>query len=392
MTNPRLASIVINNCNYGRFVGAAIDSALAQTWPRVEVIVVDDGSSDDSQQIIRGYGDRIVPIFKVNGGQASAVNTGVVAARGDVIVILDADDVLLPSALSQAVPLFEDPTVSHVHWPMWQIDAAGQRNGKQFPSSPLPHGDLHDAVIADGPDVFFSPPCSGNAWSRRFVRQVMPMPEDGLFRRHAEMYLVTLSPIFGTVCRLPEPQSCYRIHGGNDWVTKSQAERDQRARTLYGERCQVLQRALTGLGIAADPQRWMHGSWWGRVDRFLAELARVVPLGEALTLIDQDQLRNDLQNDWRARPFPEREGQYWGPPADDTEALAELDRHRRHGSRYLAVAWPAFWWLRHYHDLRERLLNECQCLLESDVLIVFDMAEPRAAAQRTSQPASAVAS
>jgi glycosyltransferase involved in cell wall biosynthesis len=392
VTERRLASVVINNYNYGRFVGAAIDSALAQTWPHVEVIVVDDGSSDDSKQIIRGYGDRIVSIFKVNGGQASAVNTGIAAARGDVIVILDSDDVLLPEALSQVVPLFDDPTISHVHWPMWEIDANGDRNGKQFPALPLPQGDLRDAVIAGGPDVVFSPPCSGNAWSGRFVRQVMPMPQEGLFRRHAEMFLVTLSPIFGTVRRLPDPQSCYRIHGGNDWVTKSQAERDQRARRLYGERCQVLRRALAKLGITADLQRWMHGSWWGRVDRFRAELTRVVPLGEPLTLIDQDQLRSDVQDDWRVRAFPEHDGEYWGPPADDTEALAELERHRRRGSRYLAVAWPAFWWLQHYRRLSEHLSSECQCLLGSDVLIVFDMGQPRAAAQHMSQPASAAAS
>src|SRR5258708_4113332 len=134
MSDMKLASIVIVNYNYGRFVGAAIDSALAQTWPHVEVIVVDDGSTDDSRQILRGYGERIRPIFKSNGGQASAANAGFAAASGDVIILLDADDVLLPDALSQIVPQFDaDERVSHVHWPMWEIDAAGNRNGKQFP-------------------------------------------------------------------------------------------------------------------------------------------------------------------------------------------------------------------------------------------------------------------
>jgi glycosyltransferase involved in cell wall biosynthesis len=391
MTDARGASIVIVNYNYGRFVGAAIDSALAQTWPRVEVIVVDDGSTDNSREILSGYGDRIRTIFKFNGGQASAANVGFAAATGDVIILLDADDVLLPEALSQMMPQFNDPRVSHVHAPMWEIDAAGNRNGKQYPPQPLPHGDLRDAVIAGGPDVFFSPPCSGNAWSGAFVRRVMPMPEDGLFRRHAEMYLVTLSTIFGIVRRLPTPQSCYRIHGGNDWITKSQAERDNRARTLYGERCQVLQRCLAGLGINADPQQWMHNSWWGRIDRLRAELSRVVPGGEQLTLIDQDEVRNDLKDDWSVRSFPEHDGEYWGPPADDAEALAELERHRREGAHYLAVAWPAFWWLLHYSGLREHLSDKCQRLVDSDVLIVFDLAEQREAS-RASQPLSTSAS
>jgi glycosyltransferase involved in cell wall biosynthesis len=392
MNDPRTASIVIVNYNYGRFVGAAIDSALAQTWPRVEVIVVDDGSTDDSRQIINGYGDRVRPIFKSNGGQASAANAGFAAATGDVIILLDADDVLLPDALSQIVPQFAaDERVGHVHWPMWVIDADGNRSGKQFPTQSLPHGELRDAVIAGGPDVFFSPPCSGNAWRGALVRRVMPIPPDGMFRRHAEMYLVTLSPLFGVVRRLPTPQSCYRIHGGNDWASKSQAERDRRARTLYSERCQVLQRFLAGRGIDVDPQRWMHGSWWGRVDRLRADLARVVPRGERLTLIDQDELRNDLQDDWRVRPFPEHDGQYWGPPADDGQALAELDRHRRDGARYLAVAWPAFWWLQHYGGLRECLSVQCQRVKDNDVLIVFDLGE-RQVAPHASQPVSAAAS
>ena len=119
MNTAPLASVVIVNYNYARFLGAAIDSGLAQSWPNVEVIVVDDGSTDDSRRIINTYGSRIHPIFKSNGGQASAANVGFAAAAGDVVILLDADDALLSDALSHVVPLFDDPTVSHVHWPMW---------------------------------------------------------------------------------------------------------------------------------------------------------------------------------------------------------------------------------------------------------------------------------
>lgn len=379
MTKSKLASIVIVNYNYARFLGAAIDSALAQTWPRFEVIVVDDGSTDDSRQIIGGFGDRIRPICKSNGGQASAANAGFTAATGDVIILLDADDMLLPDALSRVVPEFAaDERVAHVHAPMWEIDGAGNRSGKLFPGQALPHGDLRNAVIERGPDAFFSPPCSGNAWAGSFVRRVMPMPEDGLFRRHAEMYFVTLSPIFGLVRRLPTPHACYRIHGGNDWITKTQAERDDRARTLYAERCQVLRRVLDGLGVEANPKRWMHESWWGRLDRLREDLSRLVPRGQPVTLIDQEQLRTYVQDDWDVRPFPAQDGVYWGPPDDDAHALAELDRHRRQGSRYLAITWPAFWWLQYYRELREHLSRHHECLLNDDVLVLYDLGTPRA--------------
>ena len=79
----RLASIIINNYNYGRYLPKAIDSALAQSYPHTEILVVDDGSSDDSRTVIASYGDRIIPVLKQNGGQASALNAGFAASRGD---------------------------------------------------------------------------------------------------------------------------------------------------------------------------------------------------------------------------------------------------------------------------------------------------------------------
>jgi glycosyltransferase involved in cell wall biosynthesis len=68
-----LASILINNYNYGRFLGQAIDSALSQDYVSKEILVVDDGPTDNSREIIFSYGDRIIPISKENGGQASAL-------------------------------------------------------------------------------------------------------------------------------------------------------------------------------------------------------------------------------------------------------------------------------------------------------------------------------
>ena len=78
-----LVSIVINNYNYGRFVGSAIESALEQSYSNTEVIVVDDGSTDTSREVIASFGDRIGAVLKANGGQASAYNAGFAASKGD---------------------------------------------------------------------------------------------------------------------------------------------------------------------------------------------------------------------------------------------------------------------------------------------------------------------
>src|SRR5579864_5011090 len=86
-----LISVLINNHNYGRYLKAAIDSALDQTYPAVEIVVVDDGSTDNSRELIAAYGGRVIPVLQANGGQGSAFNAGVAASRGDILCFLDAD-------------------------------------------------------------------------------------------------------------------------------------------------------------------------------------------------------------------------------------------------------------------------------------------------------------
>src|SRR5215212_9115311 len=103
-----LASVVVNNFNYERFVAGAIESALEQTYGATEVVVVDDGSTDASREVIERYDGRVVSVFKDNGGQGSAFNAGFRASRGDVVLYLDADDMLLPAAVARAMERFRD--------------------------------------------------------------------------------------------------------------------------------------------------------------------------------------------------------------------------------------------------------------------------------------------
>ena len=95
-----LASIVINNYNYGRFLPEAIESALGHTYPNTEVIVVDDGSTDNSREVISKYGSRVISVLKANGGQGSAFNAGFAASKGDLIFFLDSDDFFYPEKVA----------------------------------------------------------------------------------------------------------------------------------------------------------------------------------------------------------------------------------------------------------------------------------------------------
>jgi glycosyltransferase involved in cell wall biosynthesis len=100
-------SIFINNYNYARFLPRSIESALPQTWRRLEVLAVDDASTDGSQEIIARYAGRVVPVLQAaNGGQGAAINAGIRVSRGDVVMLLDADDWLYPEAASRVAAAF----------------------------------------------------------------------------------------------------------------------------------------------------------------------------------------------------------------------------------------------------------------------------------------------
>src|SRR5690606_3615953 len=99
MSSPDLplVSIVIPNYNYGRFIAEAIESVLNQTYPNIELIVVDDGSSDDSLEAIRQYEKKLILISQKNSGVVVARNNGAAKSRGEYISFLDADDVIEPT-------------------------------------------------------------------------------------------------------------------------------------------------------------------------------------------------------------------------------------------------------------------------------------------------------
>lgn len=100
-------SVVIPAYNAARFVNATIDSVLAQTFQDFEILVVDDGSTDKTKEILEAYGDKIHYLYKENGGVSSARNYGIEDAKGKYIAFLDADDVWMPEKLEKQVALMD---------------------------------------------------------------------------------------------------------------------------------------------------------------------------------------------------------------------------------------------------------------------------------------------
>lgn len=215
-------SIIINNYNYERFLRDAITSALNQTYPHTEVIVVDDGSTDNSRLIIEEYAnvDRVIPVFKENGGQASAFNAGFAVSRGDVVVFLDADDVLLPKAIEEAVNAWE-PKLSKVQWRLQLVNDRLQPLAATCPAreASMPSGNLRETLLRWR--HYFSPPTSGNAFSRWLLERILPMPEVE-WRIAADSYLLSLAALYGEVRSVDKVLGYYRIHGSNLWYNEEQ--------------------------------------------------------------------------------------------------------------------------------------------------------------------------
>ncbi|MEK6320355.1 MAG: glycosyltransferase [Acidobacteriota bacterium] len=373
MSGMQPASIIITSYNYGRYLPETIDSAMSQTYPNTEVIVVDDGSADSSREIIASYGDRIIPVLKENGGQGSAFNAGFSISRGEVILFLDSDDALLPSAVERAVNLFHEPNVVKVHWPLWVIDRLGRKTGRTIPKQSLPDGDLRDLIIRDGPASYHNPPTTGNAWSRSFLKKVMPVPE-AEFRINTDTYLFTLAPLFGSFRKISEPQGYYRIHSGNQLLHKRLDEKLGFILNLYDFRCRLLSKYLSDLGIESNPESWKAKAWWPRVDRSIQEITRLVPEGMAFILVDGDGWGTDEFIAGRRRiPFIEREGKYWGAPSDDETAIGELERLRGTGAGHIVFGWPVFWWFDYLRGFHNYVRSRHRCVLENDRIVVFDL-------------------
>lgn len=127
MEHP-LLSVIMPSYNTAHFIGEAIDSVINQDYPHIELIVVDDGSTDGTVETVRAYGERIQLITQQNQGSAAARNAGLAVARGELIAFLDSDDVWLPGKVrTQVEYLRRNPQVQMVYgrWNVWKPEADG---------------------------------------------------------------------------------------------------------------------------------------------------------------------------------------------------------------------------------------------------------------------------
>jgi glycosyltransferase involved in cell wall biosynthesis len=209
-TQPVQVSVIITNYNYATYLRDSIESVLRQDYDRIELIIVDDGSSDFSRDILAEYRNEAAIIFKENGGQTSAFNLAYRRCRGDLVMTLDSDDTLDEDAISRVAEAWT-PGVAEVHFALRLINEDGSTHGGQNPSARLASGDLATVLRERG--RYIGPPSSGNVYSRTALNSIMPIPEADW--RHSDCYLETLVPFYGRVVALDRPAGSYRLHFGS---------------------------------------------------------------------------------------------------------------------------------------------------------------------------------
>ena len=224
-----LISVIIDTYNYGCFIEEAIDSVLNQDFPShvMEVIVVDDGSTDDTRERIKKYGDKINYIYKDNKGQASAFNTGFKYAKGEIITFLDSDDYWHPLKLKYILEEFESSKPVDFVYHNLNIVCDNQDIIKTY-SSLNPFLSYNSKTYGKEESInkkmslknYLSgiilpfPPTSGISARAAILKHIFPIPQD--YRVCADTYIHFFLPFYAESYSLVRTAlGSYRIHGNN---------------------------------------------------------------------------------------------------------------------------------------------------------------------------------
>lgn len=212
-----LVSVLISCYNYGAFLGAALESVLAQTYGHLEVIVVDDGSTDDSVAVaeaVAARDPRVRVVVQANGGQAAAINAGVAESRGEVLFLMDADDLFEPAKVAAVLDLFRAaPRAGFAVHRVVPVDAENRPILRDLVPWPLAQGWCAPEALRAGGGAGRFPPSSALTLRREVALHLAPL--DVRLRGAADGLWQRLAPLATEIVASPEPLTRYRCHGRN---------------------------------------------------------------------------------------------------------------------------------------------------------------------------------
>ena len=260
-----LVSVLIANYNYARYIGETLESVLCQTYPDFEVIVCDDGSTDNSCEVIETYvqkDPRLKLVRKQNGGVATALNAAYRESNGQIVCLLDADDLWIHNKLQKVIEAFQSDTkCGFVIHNVIQIDGQGKFIKPTPMYKRLASGWMAPFALENGGIVDNIPPASALSVRRDVADFIFPINE--AFVRNADSFIFRLAPFITVIGSVPEVLSRFRLHGANTtssstltvdvmereqiFLERMHQEQEQFLRNVYG--AQVAEK-LKGLNFS----------------------------------------------------------------------------------------------------------------------------------------------
>jgi glycosyltransferase involved in cell wall biosynthesis len=255
-TDTIRVTVLIDTYNYGRFIEEAIESVLTQDFPpeQMEILVVDDGSVDDTASRVERYRDRVQYLYKENGGQASGLNFGIARARGDIVAFLDGDDYWLPSKLPRIMAEFD----KHPEVGMVYHDFLCKRvsSSDQLPGSGLAGYSgflLENRKSLLGYDLH---PTAALAFRTSVLHRLLPIPESLVVQADAHL---SASVIFvAPIVYIDKPLTVYRVHADNQWNWAGNTPSE--CKVFEGDsaaRARLLRRIVTTRAIGDGVRQWL---------------------------------------------------------------------------------------------------------------------------------------
>jgi glycosyltransferase involved in cell wall biosynthesis len=272
------ASVLIDTYNHERFIEQALVSVLEQDFPASEreILVVDDGSTDRTPEIVKKFSPQVQLLQKTNGGQASAFNAGIPACKGEIVAFLDGDDWWAPRKLRVVVGEFKaHPEVATVGHGIFEADETGRQTTVNTPDRiyvsnlrNMEEGKLFMALRA-----FLG--TSRLAVRSEVLRKILPLPD--ALTIEADEFVATMATALAGARVIDQPLTNYRLHSGNrfQFAEWSDAKARRKCDALRALESQLLLR----LGEAGVPRE-------------------VTDLLVKATRVDADRLRLSLGEGW----------------------------------------------------------------------------------------------
>lgn len=340
-------SVIIPTFNAARYIRYAVDSVLSQSFPSYEVIVIDDGSTDNTRDVLMSYGDRIHYVFQNNKGVSAARNSGLDLARGRFVAFLDADDYFLPDKLHEQVAAFKAiPSLDIVHSGWRIVNEAGATIKEEAPWHHIPELNLEAWLL-------WKPVFPGAMMFRKGCLEKVGGFDTRLHQAEDVDLVFRLALIGSKAAWLRKSTVCYRRHGENTVRNSRQQAKDLKtvldnlfARRNLPEQARRIERKVryyTLIWIAW--QLYLSGGT-EHISEYLGESLTLSVYYPTKEFVVVDWIQNIAQHCFKEGKDIRELRAFWPYFRD----AAQIDDLSWHPSEDVLNWWLDIWWFCLHHD------------------------------------------